>query len=459
MGPSRSLLLLLLLLAVLRPGLSSQLKDGQDNLLRSYAKDLDSFSTSTPSTTTASDEDDDDDDDDDDDYDYYDEDDYDDEFDDVIYTKDASGCPTPFLGRCRCGMMMYQNEERYVVNCTNTGFTNATMLRALPDETEVLIFTGNFLEVLPTNIFGTVADFEDLETIDMSNNGIKEIKGKTYHRVSNVKTLILNHNSLYIVDSKHHPRVFSNFMNLENLHLTNAFTEEVDSNWYMVSLEIIFQGSMLTKLKKLHLEQNEIWNLRDPRTFCHLPSLEHLYLGSNRFTGVDMDLQCLNKISFLDLEYNSIRRLDGNATARLDQLAAKNPNFAVKLAMNPFYCDCDIKDFFEWMQTTRVRLVGSEMYRCFEGRPASNENLPVMKLKHVECTPAPAARTSAASAVLGVLVFVMCVLLAVVLYMHRHQLVRRAKTLQPQLRTAIGNVKRSRQYTNIEHEEAPEVEV
>ena len=53
--------------------------------------------------------------------------------------------------------------------------------------------------------------------------------------------------------------MFSNFYNLEALHLTNAFTEAVDSKWYLGDLKEIFLNSNMTKLKKLHLEQNEIW--------------------------------------------------------------------------------------------------------------------------------------------------------------------------------------------------------
>ena len=449
------------------------------NILRSYTKE--SLEKALKTTTEAShkfddlddddyiddddefddddyDDDDDDDDYDDDDYDDYDDDyDYDDEDDDI--ETDKSGCPIQFQTRCVCGDMNHNGETKYVVNCTNTGFTNASMLRALPDETEVLLFTGNFLEVLPINLFGKRNNFEDLEYIDMSNNGIKEIKGRTFHRVSNVKTLILNHNDLYIVDSKHHPRVFSNFENLEALHLTNAFTEKVDAKWYMVSLQIIFHGSMLIKLKRLHLEQNEIWTLGGPTIFCQLPALEGLYLGNNRLYNIPMNLTCLHKLKYVDLEYNSIRRLNSDSTEQLDKLAETNPNFSVKLIGNPFVCDCDIKPFYEWMQTTRVQLLQSDRYRCFEGRPTSNEHLPVMELRQTECAPAPAAQTSAASVVLGVLVFVMCVLLVVVLYMHRQRLVRRAKRLQPHLQVAIQNMKRSRQYANIEHEEAPEVDV
>ena len=55
-------------------------------------------------------------------------------------------------------------------------------------------------------------------------------------------------------------KVFSNFFNLEQLHMTNAFTETIDSQWYLRDLKDVFATSNLTKLKKLHLEQNEIWD-------------------------------------------------------------------------------------------------------------------------------------------------------------------------------------------------------
>jgi hypothetical protein len=56
-----------------------------------------------------------------------------------------------------------------------------------------------------------------------------------------------------------HTRLFSNFYNLEHLHMTNAFTETIDSKWYLRDLKSVFLASNMTKLTKLHLEQNEIW--------------------------------------------------------------------------------------------------------------------------------------------------------------------------------------------------------
>ena len=146
-----------------------------------------------------------------------------------------------------------------MTNCTNTGFTDSSILEYIPSQTEVLIVQGNRFRRLQWNIFGIWENRTKLEVIDLTNNQIQEIQGKTFHKVSNVKRLILNHNDLYIVSTLNHPRIFSNFVNLEELHLTNAFTEQVDSKWYLTDLKNIFLSSDLKKLTKLHLEQNEIW--------------------------------------------------------------------------------------------------------------------------------------------------------------------------------------------------------
>lgn len=75
---------------------------------------------------------------------------------------------------------------------------------------QVLIFSGNKISTLPWNVFGTMNNHSELRVIDMSNNGIKEIRGKSYHHVPNVERLILNHNEISIATSEpnnhHHPR-------------------------------------------------------------------------------------------------------------------------------------------------------------------------------------------------------------------------------------------------------------
>lgn len=75
---------------------------------------------------------------------------------------------------------------------------------------------------------------------------MKEISMLSFSlQVSNVKTLILDHNDLEIVGEKERPRIFSNFDTLERLHLTNAFTERINASDYLLSLKDIFFESYL----------------------------------------------------------------------------------------------------------------------------------------------------------------------------------------------------------------------
>ncbi|RLU20598.1 hypothetical protein DMN91_007211 [Ooceraea biroi] len=134
-------------------------------------------------------------------------------------------CGPAFRNRCRCLRTCYDGHHQYVVNCTNTGFHDTSPLAHLPNETQVLIFTGNDLEELPWNVFGNLDNLPYLRVIDMSNNKIREIRGKAYHHVQHVERLILDFNELSLDPARSHPRVFSNFVSLLELHLTDAFED------------------------------------------------------------------------------------------------------------------------------------------------------------------------------------------------------------------------------------------
>ena len=51
--------------------------------------------------------------------------------------------------------------------------------------------------------------------------------------MKHVKRLVLDHNNLKITGRSHHPRMLTNFESLEELHLTNAFTEGNEMNLVM----------------------------------------------------------------------------------------------------------------------------------------------------------------------------------------------------------------------------------
>lgn len=98
----------------------------------------------------------------------------------TMYADEQNGyCGADFQNKCWCGWTEYDRSKKMVVNCTNSGFPDTNVLERMPQNVEVLIFTGNVLINLPWNIFGKINEYPQLRIIDMSNNHIREIRGKS----------------------------------------------------------------------------------------------------------------------------------------------------------------------------------------------------------------------------------------------------------------------------------------
>lgn len=188
-----------------------------------------------------------------------------------------------------------------------------------------------------------------------------------------VERLILNHNNLSISfanddEINHlHPRIFSNFLNLKALHLTNAFSD-YSSPELSQDLHAIFVNSNLTRLRKLHLEQNEISRFQDRNVFCDLPLLEDLHMGDNNLKELNFNIMCLHNLRFLDLERNSfqsLRRRDLEALDMLQNAAGRKENLIVDFNMNPFICDCALLPFFNWLHVANITVRDKERLRCY----------------------------------------------------------------------------------------------
>lgn len=288
-------------------------------------------------------------------------------------TVNGANCGEAFRGKCSCGKGYYLDRDYYLVNCTNTGFRDTEMLENMPSETQVLIFTGNNIPKLPWNVFGAPNGLENLLTVDLSNNHIREIQGKSFSNVQNVKRLILDQNDLSVsknVDdvNHHHPRVFSNFVNLEELHLTNAFADNTSAE-LSEDLHNIFVNSKLTKLTELHLEQNEIRNFNNRRVFCDLPSLRDLYLGENQLETINFNVVCLKHLRFLDLGRNKFTQMklrDLNLLDVLDNSPGRDTDLTIDLTDNPLQCDCTVNNIQDWLKKTNVTIRDSDSLKCYK---------------------------------------------------------------------------------------------
>lgn len=369
-------------------------------------------------------------------------------------------CGPKFKNKCLCGKAEYIDRVQYIVNCTNSGFRDTSMLEHLPPQTEVLIWTGNFVPELPWNVFGAINDLANLTIVDMSNNHIREIRGKSYHHVPNVKRLILNHNNLSISSdddedvNHHHPRVFSNFINLMELHLTNAFSDNT-SNELSEDLHDIFMNSNLTKLTKLHLEQNEIRKFKDKRVFCDLPSLKDLHLGDNLLEELNFNVICLSHLRFLDLERNKFTQMklkDLNVLDILSKSQERDTELIIDLTYNQLACDCTINNVQDWLKKTKVKIRNLDNLFCYkQGRPYQ----PLLSVKFNKCrVQSRSSTTTKGHTITLVFLFVVfCTVLlslvTVLVYINRNRI---KKIVNP----VMSNVSRKVQYTTIKDDDAPE---
>ena len=342
-------------------------------------------------------------------------------------------CPNDFRTRCLCGRLPSSSESKYrgsyVTNCTSSNFTSTSMLTAMPESTEILIFTGNSLVTeLPSNLFGKHGqrNYDKLHVIDMSNNQISSIKGKSFHNVRNVKKLILDNNKLLITGEHFHPRIFSNFESLEELHLRNAFAETHRGLNFMEDLVTTLNEGNLTKLKVLNIENNGIQMIPNPFVMCSLPSLSKLYLGGNALTDAKINVSCTPKLFLLDISDNFISTLDNFSLT----MFPNTPKFHVNLTRNPMKCDCKLLDMYRWIKTTQTWVLGNKTLMCASGYPESNAGRLVNDLEERDflCSTLDdedlQGYVTASFAILISLILALIVLLAALLFTHRDQVVK-----------------------------------
>merc|ERR1719483_1843106 len=222
-----------------------------------------------------------------------------------------------------------------------------------------------------------------------------------------------------------------------------------------------FLSSELKKLKKLHLEQNEIWEIKDDDMFCDLPELLDLHLGDNQLSDINFSLNCLKKLRYLELEFNKIRNLNQETLEKLDKVFGNTSNKQIDLHGDPFTCDCNMNPLYDWLKVTTARLANKKEMRCYDGFPAYNAGLRIVNVEELNCGPVKViadqnatSHHAVTSTLLGILIVLTATLIAVVLWINRI-------TVREKVEPLFKNFKTSLQYSTIEKqdEEPPEVAV
>ncbi|XP_052774814.1 SLIT and NTRK-like protein 3 [Mya arenaria] len=239
----------------------------------------------------------------------------------------------------------------------------------IDDHCERITITHSNFSALQNNLFGSCHDDPDLVLynmayVELSNDNIKTIHGKTFHCIPNLQTLILSNNQWEIDRSDSEVGYFTSMPHLKHLDLSNAFE---DGSIFFNKLAHIFHDTDLTELEDLNLSYNEfiVLSRKSSTSLCQLTSLKLLNLSHNYFMEQSMPnkVDCFKHLERLDLSYNNIRLLSPEFMQAVDILhQAYDKLQEVKLDNNPYRCDCELIATWEWLNTTKSPVNKNEMF-------------------------------------------------------------------------------------------------
>ena len=340
----------------------------------------------------------------------------------LVYNNVVSGdyCETFGSGKCICTDDFVECHGEHAMVTKFSDF-----IHRIQDNVTRIIITGADWTELPRNVFGACPDtpslvLRKLKKVDLSNNNIQIIHGKSFHCMHEVTDLNLAHNEWEIDRNVNHTGYLSSLPNLRNLDLTNTFQEVWDGRYHIPKLVDVLNATDLTKLEKLSLAMNEFYVFHEgaAASLCQMSSLKHLNLSHNLLEKLVLK-RCMKKLVSLDLSHNKLERIEEDLRNVIDAL----PNLQeVKLDFNRFKCDCGLIDTHAWLKTTRAP-INKELLLCEEGYHSSYFGKPVISLEQsdLKCE-VQAQSSSAASVVVGIIIAIVACALIGFIFINRNKL-------------------------------------
>lgn len=212
---------------------------------------------------------------------------------------------------------------------------------------------------------GLLSPLESLEHLDMGYSNLKTISEDTFVKMCSLKTLILSGNKLHALESG----LFQNLTHLETLELNHCGLSRLNEavfyeNYTYPDLEELrLAGNplkvdineplipkQLSRLKTLDLRNCNLSFLPSV-AFNSSRNITKLLLGDNKLSNTDpfslQFLELLQHLVYLDLSNNNFSSVTSN-------MFRKNPDIsALKLVGNPWKCDCNIVDMWQWASSER----------------------------------------------------------------------------------------------------------
>ncbi|XP_043940316.1 trophoblast glycoprotein-like [Protopterus annectens] len=266
----------------------------------------------------------------------------------------SNSCPTA----CQC------SEPARTVKCVLQDLEEVPS--PIPTYTRNLFITGNHIYKIRANAF---QGLDNLHNLSLANNRIVLLEPEAFASLPNLRFLDLSNNRL----AKVHPNAFIAENNsIQELNLNRAF---YNSSVIRDIAAVLHSGGFL-QLSKLDMASNELIYL-PLGIFSHLPALRHLDLKNNSIIDLKNSTFCGLDLEFLDLSANAFKNL------RVDVLneLSRQKHLCIQLKDNPFFCNCEIEDFAEWLNSSEVVLNANKLVCAY---PKDMQNVSLLMLSEME---------------------------------------------------------------------------
>uniref|UniRef100_A0A8D0GSE3 LRRCT domain-containing protein n=1 Tax=Sphenodon punctatus TaxID=8508 RepID=A0A8D0GSE3_SPHPU len=249
---------------------------------------------------------------------------------------------TQFIASCPSSCVVCSEE---VTLCQGL-----TYILAAPATTKALIVTdGKITSIESFNLFLLL----NITLLRLSSNGITDIKENAFNGLTDLRTLLLDHNQ--ISSSSITDNTFSELQKLQMLVLSNNALSCIYGTWF----------KNMKSLIRLHLQRLDLSNnfisFIEKSVFQGLPELEEMDLSRNRLTVIPDAFSPLTQLNLLSLD------------------------------QNPWDCSCKLGDlaFFlrNYVNSSARMLKNANSMDCRTSKDPSVGN--VLDLSEANCKPAP----------------------------------------------------------------------